>query len=154
MDGRNSTGGSRVLAGLIDEHGEALICDLLQYYRVDLRDLFSESEPLSPRFVLCLVLNLPTDSAFYASRMGGREYRGWDASRYALVGLYNAQNINNHILATVNRDPKRPKPKPPEPFPTPDQGAKRNQGNSNKFASTAASMLAAQRRKKELMSGR
>ena len=154
MDRRFAAGGSRALAQLIDEHGEALVSDLLHYYGVDLRDLFSDSAPLSPRYLLCLVLNLPTDSAFYASRLGGPQYRGWDAGRYALVGLLNAQNVNNHILSMVNRDPKKPKPKPPEPFPTPDQEVKTKQSKVNSFTSIAAKMMAAQRRKRELISGR
>lgn len=152
MDWRIATGGSRILAQLLDEHGEALISDFLLYYGLDLRDLFSDVNPLSPKYVLGLVINLPTDSAFFASKRGGPQFRGWDATRYALVGLVNSQNMTNHILAMVNRDPKRAKPKPPEPFPTPD-GELKDKGKVNSFTATAARMLAAQRRKRELISG-
>lgn len=126
---------------------------MLLYYRVDLRDLFSDEEPLSPRYVLALIMNLPTDGALYASRRGGREFRGWDIDRYAAVALVNAQRSTNHILMMVNRDPKKPKPKAPEPFPTPDEVKKSNAPKPGSFAAVAASMLAAQRRKREMLNG-
>jgi hypothetical protein len=119
---------------------------------VDLRDLFSSESPLSPRYVLALILHLPADGAFYASRRGGQEFRGWDVDRYALVSLVNAQHANNYILTMVNRDPKKPKPKPPEPFPTPGDKDKPNP-KPGSFALVAASMMAAQRRKRELLNG-
>lgn len=148
-----AVGGSRALAELIDRHGEAILSDLLLYYRVDLRDLFDEVSPLSPRYVLALIFNLPADGAFHASRQGGPQFRGWDAGRYALVALVNAQRANNHILMMVNRDPKRAKPKPPEFFPTPDESDKPSAPKPGSFAAIAASMLAAQRKKRELMNG-
>lgn len=122
------------------------------YYRVDLRDLFDDEAPLSPRYTLLLISHLPTDGAFYASRRGGQQFRGWDADRYALVAQVNAQRANNHILTMVNRDPKKPKPKPPEWFPTPDDEIKSVKPGS--FAAVAAAMLAEQKRKKELLSGK
>lgn len=153
MDSRHPVGGSRVLAGLIDKHGEALLCDLLRYYRIDIRDLFSETAPLSPRFVLALILWLPSDSAFFASRRGGHQYQGWDESRYALAALVNEQRATNHIMLMANRDPSKPKPKAPEPFPIPDTDKKSKAPKPGSFAAIAASMLAAQRRKKELLNG-
>ena len=69
--------------------------------------------------------------------------------RYILVALVNAVRATNHILLMANRDPKKPKPKPPEPFPTP--GEKKTTNKPGSFAAVAASMLAEQRRKKELM---
>lgn len=102
--------------------------------------------------MLALVLNLPTEGAFYASRRGGQEFRGWDVDRYALVSLVNAQRANNHILMMVNRDPKRPKPKLPEPFPTPGE-KKSTRHKPGSFAAIAASMMAAQRKKRELLNG-
>jgi len=147
-------GGSRVLAKLIDEHGEAILSDLLLYYGVDLRELFSEVSPLSPRYVLALVMNLPDAGAFYAPRQGGPQFRGWDAGRYALVAQVNAQRSTNHILMMVNRDPKRQKPKPPEWFPTPDEAtSKPSAPKPGSFAAIAASMMAAQRKKRELLNG-
>lgn len=53
----------------------------------------------------------------------------------------------------VNRDPKKPKPKVPEPFPTPDSKNKASTLKPGSFGAIAASMFAAQRRKKELLNG-
>lgn len=138
---------------MIDKHGEALLSDLLHYYRVDLRELFSEVCPFTPRYLLSLIIHLPADGAFYASRQGGQEFRGWDTDRYALVALVNAQRAGNHIQLMINRDPKRAAPKPPEPFPTPGSENKSKAPKPGSFAAVAASMLAAQKRKKELMNG-
>lgn len=129
---------------------------MLHYYQVDLRELFSEEAPLSPRWVMSLVLNLPSSGAFWASRRGGKQFRGWDVDRYALVSLVDAVRVNNYILTMVNRDPKKSKPKPPELFPTPDSENKTAAAARNKpgsFAAIAASMLAAQKRKRELLNG-
>ena len=119
---------------------------------MDLRDLFAEV-PLSPRYVLSLVLHLPTDGAFYASRRGGMEFRGWDVDRYALVALVNAQRAGNHIQLMINRDPKRAKPEPPEPFPIPGDEAGKSKPKKGSFAAIASTMMAAQRRKRELLNG-
>ncbi|ALA48133.1 tail assembly chaperone [Mycobacterium phage Phlei] len=146
--GDTQLGGSRVLAELIDKYGEAILCDLLQYYRVDIRDLFREEDPLSPRYVLALVLNLPKDGAFHAARRGSREYRGWDEDRYALVALVNEMKANNHLFTLAHSDPKKRKPKPPEPFPTPDTETKPQAPKPGSFAGMliAAKKAARQRR--------
>jgi hypothetical protein len=115
--------------------------------------LFSDESPLSPRYVLSLIYHLPTDGAFYASRRGGQQFRGWDVDRYALVALVNAQRAGNHIQLMVNRDPKKSKPSAPDPFPTPDEDAQKLP-KPGSFAAVAASMMAAQRRKRELLNGR
>lgn len=120
---------------------------------MDLRDLFSDENPLSPRYLLALILHLPTNGALYASRSGGIQFRGWDIDRYALVALVNAQRAGNHILLMANRDPKKPKPAAPEPFPTPDAKRKPSAPKPGSFAAIAASMMAAQRRKKEKFNG-
>ncbi|AMB18514.1 tail assembly chaperone [Mycobacterium phage NaSiaTalie] len=113
-------GGSRALAELIDKFGGALLADLRQYYQVDLRDLFRDEDPLSPRFVLALVLCLPKDGAFYAERRGGQQYRGWDEDRYALADIYDAVQAGNHLFMMAHRDPNKPKPKAPKAYPRPD----------------------------------
>lgn len=96
-------------------------------------------------------MNLPSEGAFHASRMGGPQFMGWDAGRYALAALVNAQRANNHLLLMINRDPKKPKPKAPELFPTPAQDNKPAAPKPGSFAAIAASMMAAQRRKRELL---
>ncbi|APC43176.1 tail assembly chaperone [Mycobacterium phage Jaan] len=147
--GETQLGGSRVLAGLIDKHGEAILSDLLHHYQVDLRELFSEVAPLSPRYVLSLIMHLPTDGAFYASRRGGVQFRGWDADRYALVAAVNALRANNHILMMVNRDPAKPKPKAPDPFPTPDDNKKPTAPKPGSFAAMVVAAKKAAREKRE-----
>lgn len=151
MDGKHPVGGSRVLAGLIDEHGGAILSDLLHYYQVDLRDLFRDEGDLSPKYVLSLVMDLPSDSAFYASRRGGRQFRGWDDGRYALVALVNAAHASNYMFQVANSDPKKgKKPSLPEPFPIPDQITKAKKApKPGSFAFIAAQMIAAQRKSKE-----
>lgn len=69
-------------------------------------------------------MNLTTKGAFYASRRGGTQFRGWDAERYALVAIANSTQDANWISACVNRNPDRPAPKRPERFPTPDEQKK------------------------------
>ncbi|AHJ86392.1 tail assembly chaperone [Mycobacterium phage 40AC] len=142
-------GGSRVLAGLIDKHGEAILSDLLHYYRVDIRDLFSEENPLSPRYVLALIVWLPTDSAFAASCRGGPQFRGWDADRYAMVSAVNELRAGNHLTLLINRDRSKPKPKAPEPFPTPDEEKKSTAPKPGSFASMVVAAKRAARLKKE-----
>lgn len=122
MDGYEPTGGSTALAGLIDEHGEVLIPDLLYHYGVDLRDLFDPVKPLSPRYVLALIMYLPLGSAFVAERRGGQEFRDWDVSRYALVDVANSLRSFQHLYLSAHIDRRKtPMPKPPEPFPTPEE---------------------------------
>jgi hypothetical protein len=149
VDEGNPTGGSQFLAELIDKHGGAILSDLSEYHGVDLRELFEDEDALSPRYVLNLVLNLPTTSALYASRRGGQQYRGWDAERYALVAMVNALKANNWILASVNRDPAKSKLKPPEPFPTPDDD-KPTPPKPGSFGGMLLAAHRAQRRNKEL----
>ncbi|QNL30382.1 tail assembly chaperone [Mycobacterium phage SuperCallie99] len=140
-------GGSRVLAGLIDKFGGAILADLLQYYMVDLRDLFSEEDPISPRFVLALVLCLPKDGAFYAERRGGQQYRGWDEDRYGLADIYDAIQAGNHILMLANRDPNKPKPQAPKPYPRPEDTEKKTA--APKPGSFAAMVVAAKKATRE-----
>ncbi|AMS01021.1 tail assembly chaperone [Mycobacterium phage ArcherNM] len=140
-------GGSRVLAELIDKFGGAILADLLQYYRVDLRDLFSEEAPISPRFVLALVLCLPRDGAFYAERRGGQQYRGWDEDRYALADIYDAVQAGNHLFMMAHRDPNKAKPKAPKPYPRPDDMTPKN--DAPKPGSFAAMVVAAKKAARE-----
>ena len=106
----------------------------------------------SPKYILALIFQLPTDGAFYASRRGGIQFRGWDIDRYINVAQVNAQRANNHILLMVNRDPKKAAPADPDPFPTPD-GDGKPKFKRGSFAAIAASMFEAQRKKRELMNG-
>jgi hypothetical protein len=141
MDGRHPSGGSRGLAQLVDEYGEHLAADLLEFYSVDLRDLFHPEKPLTPVFLLALIRGLPEDCRFNAERRGGQQFRGWDASRYAAVATVNAVRAMTYTYVSAH---SKSRPKPPEPFPIPDSPA-RNQGPGS-FAFIAARKLAAARK--------
>ena len=154
MDGGHPVGGSRVLIGLIDEHADEIVGDLKLYYGVDVRDLFRDDSPISPRYVLSLVLHLPLGSAFVAEQRGGPRFRGWDHGMYAQVALINAVRTSNYLFVCANSDPKKKKPTPPEPYPTPDEpevrSGRRSQGPPapGSFAGIASRMIAQARKAK------
>ena len=148
MDGGYPAGGSRELAELIDQYGEYLVPDLKHYYGIDLRDLFSEASPLSPRFVLAYIKNLPLESSFYAEVRGGQKYRGWGEERYMAASELNVLRLLLHVLILANTDPKKTRHKAPEPYPTPDKPAKKQADRPGSFAFIAKQHIAAAKRKK------
>ena len=133
MDGGVPTGGSADLAGFIDKHGEVLIPDLRHYFGIDLRELFSEVPPFSPRWVLIHIKWLPVESATFAEIRGGGEFRGWSTDRYMLATLINAIRALIWVFTVAHSDPKKRKPKPPEPYPTPDKPKKVHKPGSFAF---------------------
>ena len=143
MDGGDSGGGSRGLAQLIDEYGEYLAADLLEYYRVDLRDILRPEGQLTPTFLLSLIRGLPEGSRFNAEQRGGVQFRGWDMDRYISVALVNAVRGLQYTYVSAH---SKSRPKPPEPFPIPDQPEKK--AGSNSFAFVAAQKIAAARKLK------
>lgn len=145
----NPTGGSQQLAELIDKHGEVLIPDLKHHFGIDLRDLFSEVDPLSPRWVLLHVSGLPMGSAFVAELRGGPQFRGWDEGRYLQAGVLDAIRMLQYILVMANSDPKKSKPKPPQPYPLPDSRTKTKSDKPGSFAFIAKQRLAEIKRRKE-----
>jgi len=151
VDGIYPAGGSTALAGLIDAHGEVLIPDLLSHYGVDIRDLFHPEKPLSPRYVLTLIMYLPLGSAFVAERRGGQEFRDWDISRYALVDVANSLRGLQHLYLATHIDRRKASlPKPPEPFPTPEeQRTKKAVTKAGSFAHMVATAKAAAERKRK-----
>ena len=153
MDRRNATPGSRALAKLIDEHGEALIPDLRLYYGIDLRDLFSEDQPISPRWALMHANALPLESDTVAEQRGGQHFRGWDEGRYMLAQLIDATRLNTYAFALAHRDPDLREPDPPSMYPLPDNVRARNKRppKPGSFASIVGSKLAAvkERKRKE-----
>ena len=151
MDGFEPAGGSGTLAGLIDAHGEVLIPDLLYHYGVDIRDLFHPEKPLSPKYVLSLIMYLPLGSAFVAERRGGQEFRDWDVSRYALVDVANSLRSFQHLYLAAHIDRRKTAiPKPPEPFPTPEeQRTKKASVKAGSFAHMVATAKAMAERKRK-----
>lgn len=150
MDRRSAAGGSRQLAGLIDQHGEVLLADLKHYYGIDLRDLFSEDDPLSPRYVLAHIKYLPIESAYVAERRGGQNFRGWNEERYMQARLIDAIRTLIWVFVLANIDPKKPKPKPPDPYPTPDAlKPEKPAPKPGSFAHTTNVLLAKAKKRKE-----
>lgn len=145
MDGSYPIGGSRGLAELIDEYGEQLAGDLLEFYDVDLRDIFVPEARLTPLYVLTLIRGLPEDCRFNAERRGGPQFRGWDTSRYAAVATVNAVRALQYTYVAAH---SKNKPKPPDPFPIPDSPVRRKNKGPGSFAFIAAHKLAAAKRKK------
>lgn len=144
MDGGYPSGGSQGLAQLVDDYGEYLAADLLEYYQVDLRDLFHPTKPLTPLFLLVLIRGLPEDCRFNAQRRGGQEFRGWDASRYASVAMVNAVRALQYTYVSAH---SKNRPKPPEPFPVPDSGRREKKSGPGSFAFMAAQQIEAAKRK-------
>lgn len=135
----------------MNKHADEIVGDLKQYYNVDVRDLFREVSPLSPRYILSLVLQLPLGSAFVAAQRGGAKYRGWDHAMYAQVALINAVRTQNYMFVCANSNPKKKKPEEPVPYPTPDDpavGGRRRKGPPapGSFAGTAMRLIARARK--------
>ena len=139
MDGWNPGGGSRQLGELIDDHGEQLAADLMEIYRVDLRDVLVPGSRVSPLWVLVLVRGLPESSRFVAEVRGGPQFRGWDTSRYALAATVNAVRALQYTYITAN---SKSKPKVPESFPIPDTTIRKRATGPNTFAAIAAAAMA------------
>lgn len=136
---------------MIDKHGGALLSDLWHYYGIDLRDIFSDDNPLSPRFVLSMIFGLPLDLEFNASQRGGKHYRGWGPAEYALADIATSHRATNYMYLSAHIDPKKSKkPTEPKPFPIPDDvDDKKPKKKPNLFSQMVGSMIATSRRKKK-----
>lgn len=148
MDGRHPAGGSAELADLIDRYGEILLPELNHEFGIDLRELFSDQPPFSPRYVLAHIKWLPIGSAFIAEMRGGQQYRGWNEDRYAITRLIDLIAVSNYLFLMANRDPKKRAPEPPEPYPTPDNLQAKKRDKPGSFGFIAKTMLAESRRRK------
>lgn len=113
VPGERTTGGSRQLLQLIDEHGSAVLADLQRYYNLDLRDLWREGTTLTPRFVLWLVEHVPHDSATVAAMKGGQEHRPWTIDTFLLAQAVNLLAGANHQRA--GKRMRKPPVQPPKP---------------------------------------
>lgn len=147
MDGNLERGGSRGLAQLIDDYGEHLAADLLEYYRVDLRDVFRPESGLTPLYLLVLIRGLPEGSRFNSERRGGQQFRGWDSGRYAAVATVNAVRALQWTYVAAH---SKTKPKAPDPFPIPDTSVRKKSNGPGSFAFIAAAKLAAARKAKAI----
>ena len=137
----------------MEAHADEIVGDLLEYYDVDVRDLFREVPTFSPKYILSLITQLPLGSAFVAAKRGGPQYRGWDSAMYAQAALINAVRTQNYLFLCANSDPKKKKPEPPDPYPTPDEptpSRRRSKGPPapGSFAGTALRMMSQARKAK------
>lgn len=123
---------------MLNEYGGEITADLLRYYGVDIRDLFTGG--LSPRRALALVENLPIESATYSVRIaeGERSSMGWDRNSYLLAEVVDALQILHTTLVRVNtQNPK--KVKNPDPYERPGTKERTRKANtSNPFANALA----------------
>lgn len=143
MDGGDPAGGSADLAELVDKHGEVLVPDLQHYFGIDLRELFSEVPPFSPRWVLIHVKWLPIESATFASIRGGNEFRGWSQDRYMLTSVVNLLKLLIWVFTLAHSDPKKRKPKMPEMHQTPDEAKSKKKDKPGSFGFIAKQHLEA-----------
>ncbi|KRD08771.1 hypothetical protein ASE48_08350 [Mycobacterium sp. Root265] len=111
--------------------------------------MFNDEDPLSPRYALALIINLPKQGAFYASRRGGPDFRGWDEDRYALADLVDEMQKSNHYFLLANRDPSKPKPKAPKPYYRPDFAKAKVVHKPGSFAAMVVAAKAAKRKREE-----
>lgn len=95
---------------------------------------------LTPLYLLVLIRGLPDDSRFNAERRGGRQFRGWDESRYATVAIVNSLRALQWTYVAAH---SKNKPSPPDPFPIPDQAVRRKKNGPGSFAFIAQAKLAA-----------
>lgn len=66
---------------------------------------------MSPRFVLWIAGQLPSDSALWASKQGGAEFRAWTPPMYLLAAVVNLTNAANRQRA--GKQTRKPLVKPP-----------------------------------------
>lgn len=155
MDGEHPSGGSLELARLVDEYGQHLVPDLKQYYGIDLREIFSEDNPLDPKWVLVHVSNLPLASSFVAVNRGGIEFRGWGQEQHSAADMIDALSEIAYILILAHRDPDKPAPQPPKRYPRPgDKPLKDDQKTKFKEGSFGAMMQQAKINRRKRMAAK
>lgn len=116
MDGVHTSGGSLQLGELIDDHGQWIAADLMEYYTVDIRDVLVPDSGVTPRWLLTLIAGLGEESRYAASCRGGQHLRGWTQDRYLSVFALETQRATQWIHTAANSTKRPPFPKP---FPLP-----------------------------------
>jgi hypothetical protein len=134
MDRGYAAGGSGALGELIDEHGEAVFADLVQYYGLNLAQALREGSGSSPRQILVLIRQLPPESRTVAQIRGGDAFLGWGTDRYLQAVTVDA--IRELTFAFVSANSKK-KPMQPEPVPRPEGKKSARPKKQNRFAQMA-----------------
>lgn len=142
MDGEHPGGGSRALAGLVDDLGSILISDLQFYFQADLGKTVS-GEGFSPRRILAFVEGMPPASRTFAALGDDARTEGWDTQAYLLAGLVDAVRENTFVTAQIQ---SKKKLKRPDPIDVPGNKKKKSDGQVNLFAQMAAAQWEAAQR--------
>lgn len=117
------------MARLIREHGDALHADWQRFYGLRLMESLYELH--SPDELVAMVMWLPDDAAFWASKKGGPEHKGWTVDRILAVLQLEAAQWHRHdfVVANSKRNSSIEKPAP-IPFPGRPKVEKRDKGTS------------------------
>lgn len=110
MDRVVTGGGSLVLAGLIDQAGEALFQDFQDEYNLNLIHMIRDDVP--PGEIILLIRGLKVGSRFVAVLRGSPEFADWNVTTYQMATLIDAVNHVSYAVVAANskRKPKAPKP--------------------------------------------
>jgi hypothetical protein len=105
-------GGSLQLVELIEEYGGAELDYELLRLGIDLPGDVLRDQRVSPRRVLWLAEQMPSDSAVAAALAGNRAIRDWRLDPVLLTGIFN--RLGALIVATIQPHTKKrvPMPKP------------------------------------------
>ncbi|MEW1546861.1 hypothetical protein [Streptomyces tsukubensis] len=107
MDGGRGRGKLLSLRAAIDEYGAEITSDLLRFYGIDIRDLFTGA--LSPVVCLALIEHLPPESAFKSRLLAedGVHDPGWDRNTYVLADLLDAiQSLHTSFIRSKVKNPR------------------------------------------------
>lgn len=130
MERGRGAGKLLTLAMLMEEYGEEVYADLLQFYGV-------EVDKISPRRALALVRQLPSQARFIAVQEAHRDSFQWDKTASILADLYDMLATLTTMTAKANAGKKGKKITAPEPYPRPgDKVKKGKRKKSNHLLST------------------
>lgn len=117
MAGGDEAGGSLSLARLIDDHGDALVYDLLAF-GIDLHEYVwgvanGIPQQFGPGRLMLLITWLPEGSAFYASMRGGAHWRAWSNQAEIVASLWDLQYAKATAGSKKAKKAHYPRPKKP-----------------------------------------
>lgn len=105
---------------------------------------------------MVLIKELPISSRFYAEKRGGRQYRGWDESRYTTAAVVDAIRALQftYILANTEKS-KRSRIPTPELYPRPETSVRSlsKKLKPGSFGSVVASAFIAARKRRAQADG-
>lgn len=129
VPGDYSVGGSLTLARLLDEYGEEIYVDLLEYHQLNIVDFVRGDVALTPRLILTLLRHLPEGARYTAAIASAPEaaavtakrdtpeqpdpaleLRTWTQDRMLMAQLINSVNalVRHTIQWEQGKAPKIP----------------------------------------------